>query len=112
MQQEIRLVRLDLRLEMAAIGEQPAVLEVEDQGTSNTAVHTAPQLRPRRSGDPFATGKLQEVAGLYDDPPHEGHGEGRGHTYPRVLGGQEGPTREYGRQLKTSISTSFLTEEG
>jgi hypothetical protein len=47
MQQEIRLVRLDLRLEMAATGEQPVALEVEDQGTSTTAVFTAPQLRPR-----------------------------------------------------------------
>jgi hypothetical protein len=107
MQREIRLVRLDLRLEMAVIGEQPVVLEVEDQGMSTTVVFTAPQLRPRRSGDPFATGKLQEVAGLYDNPPHQGHGEGRGHTYPGVLGGQEEPTRNMEDNSRCQLPLHF-----
>jgi hypothetical protein len=107
MQREIRLVRPDLRLEMAAIGEQPVVLEVEDQGTSKTVVFTAPRLRPRRSGDLSATSKLQEVAGLYNDSPHESYRKGRGCSYPRVLSGQEEPTRDMEDNSRRQLPLHF-----
>jgi len=82
-------------------------------GMSETtaAGETAPQRRTRRSGDPPATGELQEVAGLHHDPPHQSLGEGGGNPATGVLGGQAQPPWAVednpGRQLLVCIPPEY-----